>query len=130
MSTALAVLFGFTFNSLMITARYSTKNDRLEEMVVRQARLGTSYALFVNLTALLLVISASIAIVDYSEVSYQAITAASAGVYYILFHYLFVVFHLLRYMYLLAVGGAFEDADEQSGDQTGERSDDLRKVEL
>ena len=117
MSTSLAILFGFTFNSLMITARYSSKDDRLEELVVRETRLSTAYALLVNLIALLLVVSTSIVIVDYSEVSYMSATVISAGVYFVLFHYLFVMVHLLRYVYLLAIGGAFEEGEDESSNE-------------
>jgi cytochrome c biogenesis factor len=114
MSTALAILFGFTFSSLLTTAKYSAKEDRIEEMVVKQTRLGTSYALLMNLVALIAVVSVSIGVEDYGTLSPMAATAVSAAVYFLLFHYLLVMVYLMRYLYLLVIGGALEQTQNQS----------------
>lgn len=110
MSTALAILFGFTFSSLLTTAKYSAKDDRIEAKVVQQTRLATSYALLMNLISLIAVVLVSIAVADYTRLSYPVATVVSAGVYCLLFHYLLVMMYLMRYLYLLAIGGALEQA--------------------
>lgn len=109
MATSLAILFGFTFSSLLTTAKYSAKEDRIEEEVVKQTRLGTSYALFINLLALISIVFASIAITDYSTMSQPLGAIISAPIYFLLFHYLLVMIYLMRYLYLLAIGGALEE---------------------
>ena len=114
MATALAILFGFTFSSLLSTARYSAKDDRVEELVVKQTRLGTSYALLVNLLSLISIIFVSIIVVDYAQLSYAIATVISAGVYWLLFHYLTTMVYLMRYLYLLAIGGAFATENEST----------------
>lgn len=114
MSTALSILFGFTFSSLLSTARYSAKNDPVEQLVVKQTRLGTSYALLVNLLSLISIIVVSIVVVDYAQLSYTVATGLSFGVYWLLFHYLTVMVYLMRYLYLLAIGGAFESEGQPS----------------
>lgn len=111
MTTALAILFGFTFSSLLTTAKYSAKEDRIEEKVVKQTRLGTSYALLANLVSLIAVIGVSIAVVDYAALSSLIATIASGLVYFLLFHYLLVMLYLMRYLYLLVIGGAFEEPE-------------------
>ncbi|MFD1526208.1 MULTISPECIES: hypothetical protein [Halobacteriales] len=110
MSTALAILFGFTFSTLMTTAKYSTKDDRIEEMVVQQTRVGTSYALLVNLISLISIVLVSVLVEDYSQLSYPVATGISIVVYALMFHYLLVMVYLMRYLYLLAIGGAFEQS--------------------
>ena len=120
MSTALAILFGFTFSSLLTTAKYSPKGDLIEEKVVKQARLGTSYALLVNLIALVSIITVSIAVVNYATLPPLAAITVSMVVYFLLFHYLLVMFYLMRYLYVLAIGGALE----QSGGFEREQRDD------
>lgn len=125
MTTALAILFGFTFSSLLTTAKYSAKEDRIEERVVKQTRLGTSYALLMNLVALIAVVSVSIAVTEYGALSYPTATAVSAGVYYLLFHYLLVMVYLMRYLYLLVIGGALEQSTKtaQSKDEGSEEDE-------
>jgi len=115
-STTLAILFGFTFSSLLTTAKYTAKEDKTEQMVVRQTRLGTSYALLMNLATLVAVIGASILVKDFGELSYTAATMTSATVYVLLFHYLIVMVYLMRYFYLLAIGGAFEEEEQAKSD--------------
>lgn len=122
MSTALAILFGFTFSTLMTTAKYSTKDDRIEEMVVRQTRVGTSYALVINLLSLISVVFVSIFVKDYSQLSYTTATVLSAGIYVLMFHYLIVMVYLMRYLYLLAIGGAFEQPSRIREDDDGEKN--------
>lgn len=114
MATALAILFGFTFSSLLTTAKYSAKEDRIEEQVVKETRLGTSYALFVNLISLIAVVSVSIAVVDYTALSSPVAVGVSWVVYFLLFHYLVVMVYLMRYLYLLVIGGAFEEPNSSS----------------
>lgn len=108
MATALAILFGFTFSSLLTTAKYSAREDRIEKKVVVQTRLGTSYALLVNLVALISLIAVSIAITNYATLSRPVEVGISIGVYGLLFHYLLVMVYLMRYLYLLVIGGALE----------------------
>lgn len=115
MATALAILFGFTFSSLLSTARYSAKDDRIEQLVVEQTRVGTSYALLVNLVSLISIVVVSVLVEDYSRLSYLAATVGSAIVYALLFHYLLVMVYLMRYLYLLAIGGAFEQPMHTTG---------------
>lgn len=126
-STALAILFGFTFSSLLATAEYTPNNDPNEEQVVKETRLATSYALLINFTTLVSVILVSIVVVDYASMGYTEGTALSAGVYYMLFHYLIVMGYLLRYIYLLTQGGAFEES-EQSNRQPPEVKEDEGEV--
>lgn len=111
MGTALAILFGFTFSSLLTTARYSAKDDPIEEKVVKQTRLGTSYALLVNLMALIAIVVVSIVVKDYAALSQSAAVTVSATVYFLLFHYLLVMVYLMRYLYILAIGGALEQSE-------------------
>ncbi len=118
MSTTLAILFGFTFSSLLTTARYSPKNDRVEELVVKQTRLGTAYALLVNLLTLFTVVAISIGVTEYNSLGYTAATMLSALTYFALFHYLIVMLYLMRYLYLLTVGGAFEEPSAASASDT------------
>jgi len=113
MATALAILFGFTFSSLLTTAKYSEKDDPLEEQVVRETRVGTSYALLANLVSLIAVIGVSIAVIDYDTLSATSAAGVSWVVYFLLFHYLLVMVYLMRYLYLLVIGGAFEEAEPQ-----------------
>lgn len=131
MSTALAIFFGFTFSSMMATARYTAKDDPIEKKVVRETRIGTSYALVVNLAALLSVIFTSILVTDYSAIPTIAHVTGSAVVYFFMFHYLIVMVYLMKYMYLLAVGGAFEgesnSSDKKEESDTEEK--DTMKVE-
>jgi len=125
MATALAILFGFTFSSLLTTAKYSSKEDRVEELVVNQTRLGTSYALLVNLMALIAVVMVSIGVTDYEALSPPAAAAVSVPVYYLLFHYLLVMVYLMRYLYLLAIGGALEQTSAAaSQSQDGEEQEE------
>ncbi|WP_153952303.1 hypothetical protein [Halosegnis longus] len=123
MSTTLAILFGFTFTSLMSTARYSAKDDKVEEKVVRETRTTTAYALLINLSALVLVVGTTIAVVDYASLQYSVATAVSAGVYFFMFHYLMVMVHLMRYLYLLAIGGAFENSENNTQHTQSEQGD-------
>lgn len=111
MATALAILFGFTFSSLLTTAKYSPTEDRIEERVVKQSRLGTSYALLVNLIALIAIILVSIAVIDYAGLSTSTSIAISGIIYFLLFHYLLVMLYLMRYLYLLVIGGALEQPE-------------------
>lgn len=111
MTTALAILFGFTFSSLLTTAKYSAKDDPIEEQVVRETRVGTSYALLANLVTLIAVIGVSIMVVDYATLSSPVATGVSWVVYFLLFHYLVVMVYLMRYLYLLVIGGAFEETE-------------------
>lgn len=120
MATALAILFGFTFSSLLTTAKYSAKEDRIEEKVVTHTRLGTSYALLMNLVSLIAVVLVSVAVTDYGLLSYPIAAAVSAGVYCLLFHYLLVMVYLMRYLYLLAVGGALEQPWPEGGSTENE----------
>lgn len=120
MATALAILFGFTFSSLLTTAKYSAKGDRIEEKVVKQARLGTSYALLVNLVALISIVAVSIAVVDYATLPSLAAIATSVVVYFLLFHYLLVMIYLMRYLYVLAIGGALEQGGGYEREQRDE----------
>lgn len=124
-STALAILFGFTFSSLLTTAKYSSKDDRLEQQVVQETRVGTSYALLVNLVSLFLVVGSSVFISNYSNLSYIVSTSLSALIYYSLFHYLLVMVYLMRYLYLLAIGGAFE---EEINDQNDVDSEERKRA--
>lgn len=126
MATALAILFGFTFSSLLTTAKYSAKDDRIEERVVKQTRLGTSYALLMNLVALIMVVGVSIGVTDYGALSQHSAVVLSVGVYFLLFHYLLVMVYLMRYLYLLAVGGALE----QTQDRNRGREDESEKNEI
>lgn len=114
MAMALAILFGFTFNSLLTTAKYTANDDQIEAEVVRQTRLGTSYGLLMNLVALITVVVVSIGVTDYGTLSFPVATALSAFVYLLLFHYLLVMIYLMRYLYLLALGGAFEELSGSS----------------
>lgn len=125
MATSLAILFGFTFSSLLTTAKYSAKKDRIEEKVVKQTRLGTSYALLMNLVSLIAVVLVSVAVTDYTALSYPVAATVSAGVYCLLFHYLLVMVYLMRYLYLLAIGGALEQPRPggQSADGESEESE-------
>lgn len=120
MATALAILFGFTFSSLLTTAKYSPKQDRIEEKVVKQARLRTSYALLVNLLSLISIVAVSIAVVDYATLSPLAAVTTSVVVYFLLFHYLLVMFYLMRYLYVLAIGGALEESDRYERERDDE----------
>lgn len=128
MATALAILFGFTFSSLLTTAKYSPKEDRIEERVVKQARLGTSYALLMNLVALIAIVVVSIAVVDYGTLSQSSAVVLSFIVYGLLFHYLLVMVYLMRYLYVLVIGGALEGG-EASTEAKGEESEE-RKITL
>ena len=130
LSTALAILFGFTFTSLMSTARYSSKDDPLEERVVRETRISTAYALLVNLVSLMAVVGVTIAVIDYSKLGYITATGISAGVYFLLFHYLLVMLQLMRYLYLLAIGGAFEAADQERDNQQRETESQSSETEI
>lgn len=112
MATALAILFGFTFSSLLTTAKYSAKDDLIEKEVVNQTRLGTSYALLMNLVSLIAVVVVSIAVMDYATLSFPVATAASVVVYFLLFHYLLIMVYMMRYLYLLVIGGALEETTE------------------
>jgi hypothetical protein len=125
MSTALAVLFGFTFTSLLTTAKYSPKGDKIEEKVVRQARIGTSYALLINLISLFSVVFTSIAVVEYSTLPYLLATTMSAFVYYFLFHYLTVMMYMMRYLYLLTTGGALEKSTESESTKQNEEPEEI-----
>jgi len=122
MSTSLAILFGFTFSSLLTTAKYSAKGDRIEEIVVQQTRIGTSYALLVNLVSLISVVLVSVFVADYSQLSYSTATAVSIGVYYLMFHYLLVMIYMMRYLYLLTIGGAFEESPSREPVEEDERN--------
>ena len=130
MSTALAILFGFTFTSLMSTARYSAKDDPLEEEVVRETRISTAYALLVNLCALIAIVGVTIAVVDFSGLGPVEATAISASVYFLLFHYLIVMLHLMRYLYLLSIGGAFESAEQTENNQENGVNDDASTMQV
>jgi len=125
MVTALAILFGFTFSSLLTTAKYSAKEDRIEERVVKQTRLGTSYALLMNLLTLIAVVVVSIGVTDYNSISQPVGIAVSAAVYCLLFHYLLVMVYLMRYLYLLAIGGALEQTEgsERAQDEQEDKSE-------
>ncbi|MFC4407965.1 hypothetical protein [Haloarchaeobius iranensis] len=125
MSTALAILFGFTFSSLLTTAKYTPKDDRNEERVVKKAQLGTSYALLVNLVSLITIVMTSIAVIDYSQLSTLAATATSAVVYFFLFHYLATMLYLMRYLYLLAIGGAFREEESEPQHQEEEEVEEI-----
>lgn len=122
MATALAILFGFTFSSLLTTAKYSAKEDRIEERVVKETRLGTSYALLMNLMALIAVVLVSIGVTDYTGLSYPVATIVSGVVYFLLFHYLLIMVYLMRYLYLLVIGGALEE-EQESTDYEEEREE-------
>jgi len=123
MSTTLAILFGFTFSSLLTTAKYSAKEDRLEKIVVNQARVGTSYALLVNLISLIAIVVTSILVIDYSQLSGIVSVTVSAVIYYLLFHYLLVMVYLMRYLYLLAIGGAFAETTSSEDNRGRERDE-------
>lgn len=129
MSTALAILFGFTFSSLLTTAKYSPKGDRTEELVVKKAQLGTSYALLVNLVSLITIICTSILVVEYNTLGQISATATSATVYFFLFHYLAVMLYLMRYLYLLAIGGAFQMDTEQK-EEEGEEQQEVEEIRI
>jgi hypothetical protein len=120
MMTSLAILFGFTYTSLLTAAKNSPKDDRVEKLVVQETRMTTSYALLMNLITLIAVVVISIAVVDYTQLGYVTVTALSAGVYFLLFHYLMMMLYLMRYLYLLSTGGAFE-SDNESSAQSGKR---------
>lgn len=132
MITALAILFGFTFSSLLTTAQYSGRGDRLEKQVVQETRIGTSYALLVNLLSLISVVLSSIFIVDLNQIATIPLAIISVTVYYLLFHYLLVMIYLMRYLYLLAVGGAFEEPQKRSRNQTSTRTkeDDAAEIKI
>jgi len=123
MSTTLAILFGFTFTSLMSTAKYTAKDDPLEEKIVRETRIVTAYALLVNLVALIGIVVFSVIVVDFSTQSYIAATSMSAALYFVMFHYLLVMVHLMRYLYLLSIGGAFEERDQGANESNTESQD-------
>jgi|GEM_PF-3183009 len=108
MTTALAILFGFTFNSLLTTAKYSAKDDPIEEKVVHQTRLGTAYALLINLFSLITIITISIAVTEFNQLNTGGLAVASYATYFLLFHYLMILLYLMRYLYLLVIGGALE----------------------
>lgn len=110
LGTALSVLFGFTFHSLLTVAKYTPKDDPVEEEVVRQTRIGTSYGLLVNFTALSTIVFVVILFPNLSGGGYITSTAVSALVYYLVFHYLVVMMYMMRHLFLLAVGGAFEES--------------------
>jgi putative effector of murein hydrolase LrgA (UPF0299 family) len=124
MSTTLAILFGFTFTSLLTTARYVPTGNQVEKEVVDEARIGTSYALLVNLFSLILIVFISILVVNYQNLSYGFGVIISTAVYYSLFHYLTVMVYLMRYLYLLATGGAFEQPKNEEDPDSQEQSDD------
>jgi len=124
MITALAILFGFTFSSLLTTAQYSGRGDRLEKQIVQETRIGTSYALLVNLLSLISVVLSSIFIADFGQIAFLPLAIVSVVVYYLLFHYLLVMIYLMRYLYLLAVGGAFEEPREESRNQGPIKTED------
>ena len=130
MSTALAVLFGFTFTSLMSTARYSAKDDPVEERVVKETRLTTAYAVLVNLIALIVIVGVTVAVVDYTRLNSIYATALSAGVYFVLFHYLLVMLHLMKYLYLLTIGGAFEEGRSERNQRGGKESSNSRSNQI
>ena len=123
MVTSLALLFGFTFSSLLVTAKYTPREDRIEEKVVRETRATTSYALLISLVSLIAVVSISILVVDYNTLSYPVATGLSAGLYYLLFHYLLVMIYLMRYIYLLSIGGAFEQSRSANSENLDEPED-------
>lgn len=129
-STALAILFGFTFSSLLATAEYTPDNDPNEEQVVKETRLATSYALLVNFITLVAVIFVSIVVVDYATLGYTEGTALSAGVYYMLFHYLIIMGYLLRYIYLLTQGGAFEDGEQSDHQPPSVKKEESEVIEI
>jgi hypothetical protein len=130
MITALAILFGFTFSSLLTTAQYSGRGDRLEKQIVQETRIGTSYALLVNLASLISVVLSSIFIADFSQIASLPLTIISVAVYYLLFHYLLVMIYLMRYLYLLAVGGAFEEARKEPQGRTSVRTEEDDAAEI
>lgn len=130
MATALAILFGFTFSSLLTTAKYTAKDDPVEERVVNQTRLGTSYGLLVNLAALISVVVVSIGVTNYGNLSYLVATAISIIVYFLLFHYLLVMVYLMRYLYLLAIGGALEQSPmRQPGENEMDENEKLNSFD-
>lgn len=123
MSTSLAILFGFTFSSLLTTAKYSSEEGNIERRVVEQARIGTSYALLINLISLFAIVAVSILVVDYSQLSQNIAVLMSLCVYFLLFHYLTVMVYLMRYLYLLAIGGAFEPPNRGGQTQPDEENE-------
>jgi hypothetical protein len=123
MSTSLAILFGFIFSSLLTTAKYSSEEGNIERRVVEQARIGTSYALLINLISLFTIVVISILVIDYSQLSYNISVLMSISVYFLLFHYLTVMIYLMRYLYLLAIGGAFEPPNRSSQTQPDEENE-------
>lgn len=130
MATALAILFGFTFSTLMSTARYSAKQDPIEEKLVNQTRVGTAYALLVNLLSLTVLVLVSILVTDYSALTYPVATVASAVVYFCMFHYLLVMIYMMRYLYLLAIGGAFEEPTDTSPSQDEESESEASETTI
>lgn len=128
-TTALAILFGFTFSSLLSAAKYSAKDDPLEKVVVQETRIGTSYALLVNLLTLVLVVGSSIYVVDFTQLSYPAATALSAVIYYMIFHYFLTMIYMMRYFYLLAIGGAFEDNSTNKSSTEDDTGKETQRVE-
>lgn len=127
MATSLAILFGFTFNSLLTTAKYSANDDVVEKEIVNQTRLGTSYALLMNLVALIAVVVVSIIVTDYEAFSGLRATITSGVVYFLMFHYLLVMMYLMRYLYLLVMGGALEQPAESSESQGEEFKEELSR---
>jgi hypothetical protein len=64
-----------------------------------------------NLAALISVVVVSIAVTNFATLSLPVAIGISAAVYALLFHYLLVMVYLMRYLYLLVIGGAFEEAE-------------------
>jgi len=100
-----------------------------EEIVVRETRTGTSYGLLVNFSALTAIILVTIVISDFSTMPYTLSVIISAFIYYLVFHYLIVMVYLMRRLFLLTVGGAFEDGSETNmDDQESENRTTIKRA--
>lgn len=105
----IAILFGFTFNALVIMSRYSTDGSGKEQKAIETTRTSTLYGLLVSLICLVIAGGITLFNPDFAQISAITHKAISYIVYLFFFHYGMTLLVLIRRLYILAEGGAFED---------------------